>query len=329
MRNLGRILITLAGIAVAVYLVAEQGFDNVLHALDVAGWSGLASISLLHIVPTAICGIAWWLLVRTHSSNGWFLFAWVRWIRDGLNGVVPFLPVSGELIGTRILALRGIGFAGASIIVDLTAELLGQVLFAAIAFGLLIVNYPDAPDKPLIAAAIGIVGLQFTGFLIAQRKGLFRLLERPLDWFRKSKRAAQTDADRSLHGRILIIYGDHKMFAGSVFLHLVAWFVTALETWVGLWFMGHPLNVVDVFTIEGLVYAIRAVGFFVPLSAGVQEGGFVLIGGLVGLAPDLALAVSLLRRGRELVVGVPALLAWQLIEARHFRRSRSRRDKLA
>jgi hypothetical protein len=35
-----------------------------------------------------------------------------------------------------------------------------------------------------------------------------------------------------------------------------------------------------------------------------------------GLTPEIGLAVSLLRRARDIVVAVPVLLIWQLIEGR-------------
>jgi hypothetical protein len=39
-----------------------------------------------------------------------------------------------------------------------------------------------------------------------------------------------------------------------------------------------------------------------------------------GVPPEVSLGVSLVRRGRDLVVGVPILLLWQFIEMRHLRR---------
>jgi hypothetical protein len=35
-----------------------------------------------------------------------------------------------------------------------------------------------------------------------------------------------------------------------------------------------------------------------------------------GLTPEIGLAISLLRRARDVVVAVPVLLAWQLAETR-------------
>jgi putative membrane protein len=322
----GRLLVAFGGLAIAGYLVAQEGFGDVAHALQLAGWAGLGAITLFHAIPTVLCGIAWALLLRRHEAGGWFLFTWVRWIRDGIDGVLPVLPVSGELVGTRILALRGVELAGASVVVDLTAELLSQVLFAVIGLVLLMATHPEAPYQLWIALGIGVMALQFTGFLVAQRKGLFRLIERPLDWLRRHRRQARSDAERTLHDRILSLYGDGPAFAGCILLHLLAWLIGGLETWIGLWFMGHPLGVAEVLAIEGLVYALRSVTFFIPLGAGVQEGGYVLIGGLLGLPSDLALAVSLLKRGRDLAIGLPALLLWQIIEGHAFRRARRSGD---
>ncbi len=118
----GRLLIALAGLGVGAYLVAAHGWNDVLRALQAVGAGGLGAITLFHAVPTLLCGLAWWALLRAHLHDSWFPYAWLRWIRDGTDGIVPILPVSGELIATRILNLRGTAFAGAGIIVDVTAS---------------------------------------------------------------------------------------------------------------------------------------------------------------------------------------------------------------
>jgi len=56
------------------------------------------------------------------------------------------------------------------------------------------------------------------------------------------------------------------------------------------------------------------VGFVAPAGLGVQEGTYALVGPLFGLPAEAGLALSLLKRGRDLVVGVPTLLAWQAVE---------------
>jgi len=44
---------------------------------------------------------------------------------------------------------------------------------------------------------------------------------------------------------------------------------------------------------------------------------------IFGLSPQTALAVSLLKRGRDLLLGVPALVLWQSLEGRHLLRRSS------
>ncbi len=169
--------------------------------------------------------------------------------------------------------------------------------------------------------------VQFGGFLIAQRNGLFRLLERPLVWLRRRRGGAslqpepQSRADRTFHDQILRIHAHHRAFLGSLLVHFIAWMVGALEAGISLWLMGHPISVSDALVLDSLVCALRSIIFFVPLAAGVQEGGFVLVGSLIGLPAGLALAVSLLKRARDVIKGVPAVLAWQLVERRASRRA--------
>ena len=66
--------------------------------------------------------------------------------------------------------------------------------------------------------------------------------------------------------------------------------------------------------IESLLYAIRTVAFAIPNAVGVQEGAYILVGGAFGLTPEMGLALSLLKRARDLVIGLPALGAWQALE---------------
>jgi len=324
-KSLGRVLIALAGLASGAYLILEQGIDEVLRALHLAGWEAVGSMTLLHMVPTLLCAIAWWLLLRRQQPEGLADYIWIRWIRDGLDSVVPLLPVSGELVAVRLLRMRGIRFADASTIVDLTAELLGQLAFAVIGFVLLLAIRPHSGQELWIAAGLAAMAVQFTGFLIAQLKGLFRLIEHPLKWLRgKGGLPGAAPGDGPLHERLLTLYADHQAVIGCWLLHVLAWLIGGLEAWVGLWFMGHPLHLAPVLAIEGLVFGVRSLAFFVPLAAGVQEGAYMVIGAMLGLPPNLGLAVSLLKRGRDLVIGIPALLFWQLLEARALGRVRSK-----
>ena len=104
--------------------------------------------------------------------------------------------------------------------------------------------------------------------------------------------------------------------AAALLLHSCSWSLGALEVWIVLRALGHGVGLGPAFVIESLAMAARSAGFVVPGAVGIQEGGFVLVCGLFGVAPQTALALSVLKRLRELAVGAGALLAWQLVRDR-------------
>jgi putative membrane protein len=154
------------------------------------------------------------------------------------------------------------------------------------------------------------------GFITAQRNGLFRFLQSLPDRLGLTAPWNADDESQSIHAGIEEIYRTPRRPFTSTALHFVAWIVGAGEAWVALSFMGHPLEFSEVLAIESLIFAIRTIAFVVPWAAGVQEGGYITVGALFGLTPDVALGLSLLKRARELLTGVPCLLIWQILEAR-------------
>jgi hypothetical protein len=77
---------------------------------------------------------------------------------------------------------------------------------------------------------------------------------------------------------------------------------------------------VDAVALESLSQAISTAAFLIPGALGVQEAGFVGLGALVGMGPEVALALALSRRVRDLVLYGPGLLVWQAVEVRRIRR---------
>jgi uncharacterized membrane protein YbhN (UPF0104 family) len=88
-------------------------------------------------------------------------------------------------------------------------------------------------------------------------------------------------------------------------------FATASEIWIALYFLNAQVSFLQALIIESLVQAISSAAFFVPGGLGVQEGGFLLIGGAMGLDPATSLALAGARRVRDLLIFLPGLAAWQ------------------
>jgi uncharacterized membrane protein YbhN (UPF0104 family) len=83
-----------------------------------------------------------------------------------------------------------------------------------------------------------------------------------------------------------------------------------------LYFLGHTVSIADAILIDALIHAVSSAAFIVPAAIGVQEGGFLVIGALLGLPPELSLALALARRARDLILYVPGMLVWQIAEGR-------------
>ncbi|MBF0561044.1 MAG: flippase-like domain-containing protein, partial [Alphaproteobacteria bacterium] len=117
-----------------------------------------------------------------------------------------------------------------------------------------------------------------------------------------------------LRAALDVVYGRWRRVGGALVLHLMAWVVGVGESWLALAMMGRPLSFVTVLALEAVVFAVRNAAFAVPWAAGVQEGGYLAIGAVLGLTPETALTLSLVRRVPDLMLGLPGLLWWQIRE---------------
>ena len=72
--------------------------------------------------------------------------------------------------------------------------------------------------------------------------------------------------------------------------------------------------------------AVRGASFAIPGALGAQEGGLIVLCAIFGVPPEAALALSLVKRIPDLVIGVPGLLAWQAMEGWHFHSRRAAAD---
>ena len=306
------VLAAAAGLALTAGLVAYFGAAPVTNSLLAVGWAGFGTICLIHLALMAVMGVAWSaLLPGTRPS----IAIWGRLVRDAGSEVLPLSQVGGYLLGARAIAFAGVpGIAAtASTIVDVSLELVAQIAFTALALVWLIHLRPDAPVAVPVTIGLAASGMLAAGLLVAQRRGfdLFDRLAGALgrDWLDRTTAGAA-----ALHAAITGIYGRRSRVCASFLLHLVCWIAGTVEAWLALRFVGAPLGFGVVLVIEGLLYAIRSVAFAVPNAVGVQEAAYVMLGGSFGVTPELALALSLLKRARDLALGLPVLAASQLLE---------------
>ena len=69
-----------------------------------------------------------------------------------------------------------------------------------------------------------------------------------------------------------------------------------------------------IIAVDSLVYGLRSIAFAVPNAIGVQEAAYAAFAPVLGVSVEVALAVSILKRARDVAIGIPVLLVWQALE---------------
>jgi len=176
-----------------------------------------------------------------------------------------------------------------------------------------------------LTAGLAAAGLAGVGLVAAQHHGfnLFDRLARALGRGWAERTAAGAAA---LRGALRRSYERRAGLWIGFFLHLFCWIAATLEAWFALRLLGAGLPFKTVLVIESLLYAVRTFAAVIPNAVGVQEGAYVLIGAGFGLTPQIALVLSLVKRARDLAIGLPALGIWQFIEGGRLWRRRKTAD---
>jgi len=315
MTQILRIGLGLALVALVIWL--RGGIGDIVQVLEGAGWLSILLVTTFHYLPMALCGVAWRTLLPDAPAGALRAFVHARWVRDAINQLLPFMPLGGEVIGARMVAARGIGgsMAAALTVVDITAEVMSQTIFSLI--GVAVWLSHDHAGGLLGWAGIGaaITLLMMGGLLLALRLGLIRLLEKLAD--KVMPEAWKTDGGAApIHNAIVALYTHRRRIAAATFIHLAGWLLSSCEAYLALWVIGSPLSYGDAVALESVVYAVRNAAFLVPGGLGVQEGAYALVGAALGLPPEAALALAVIKRGREMLMGLPAILTWQLMGRR-------------
>jgi putative membrane protein len=322
------IAIALVGVLVAIGLIAWAGLGDVGHALARAGWQGVAFLSVFWLGLFCVLGCAWYVLIPPAEKPRLWTYAWGRIVRDSATEILPFSPLGGLVIGARAVVLNAVTVpvAFASTVVDITAEMLSQIVFTILGLILLATRVTNFSwnDPPVIGAVLGVAAavVATVAFIVFQIRG--GIIVEKMVGFLLPKALPQADA---VNAMIRVIYDNPVRLALASFIHLICWMLAAVGVWGLLQLMGVEIDFLAVMGIESLAAAARSAAFAIPAGAGVQEGAYVFFGRLFGLDAQTALAISLLKRVRDFVIGVPALLIWQGVEGgRLFVRARARKD---
>jgi putative membrane protein len=314
------------GLIGAVLLILREGLPDILRLLDIAGWRLLWLVPA-HVVPLACFAAAWQVLLRHERSEtpGIVYLTWGATVREAVAGLLPVARVGGEVVGVRLLVRRHVpaSTASASVIVELTLTMVAQVTFAAIGL-IFLAGYPTVgPAIRIVAIGIVLAIFAIAAFVVVVKRwgrSVFALMQRVIGALGGGEQVGGDPA--RFHEVLHATYADRFAVVACGVWQLIGFLVGAFETWLALRLIGQPGDVRMAIVLESLATAVQSAMFMVPGGLGTQEGGFVLFGAAVGLSPQASLALSLARRMRQVVLGLPALLSWFWAERNSDRPSR-------
>lgn len=316
---------TFVGLAVASWAIGSVGLAEVGGAVMRIGAGGFALLLLASLGVSALLGAAWLAAMPGAPLSALGRFIWARIAREAANDLLPFSQLGGLVVGARTLLEKGMAAPRvyASMIADLTTEMFAQLLctlFGLWAIGLMLVDPATARMlRPLVwMGAGGAVALTLA----------FALFQRPVLRFAAAlARRMLPEAEIGVEA-IIAELGRFYRAPGALSLaflfNLLAWLASAAIAWLILRLMGEEAGLWHVLAMESLIFAIRSAAFVVPGAIGFQEVGYVLLAPVFGIDPGALIALSLIKRARDVAIGLPAILAWQAIELRAGRIARRR-----
>jgi putative membrane protein len=319
-------ILGLVGIGLFTVLLIREGVGQVGMAIGRVGW-GLLALAFYHLLQTLSDAAGWLALFPRESRISLVKSFLVQWLGESINNLLPMGRVGGDIIITRIVAMWGapLKIAVAAMIVDVTIGVAVKVILILAGCVLLVATTGrhDLIQPALVTVVAGT--LAALGFYAVQRIGMFRWSALLASRISKSPEwSALVESGESVDKSISLIYARLSGVAGCFFFWVLSWLLASGEIWLALLALGVKSSFTMAIILESAAQTIRAVAFLVPGAFGVQEGGYILLGSLLGIPGQIALALSLIRRVRELALGIPGLIGWQVVEALRLTRAKAR-----
>lgn len=311
-----KLVLAACGVLLISYLLWRNDFSDVMAETGILGsWILALALWRLGIIAVMACG--WRCLLVSVGDGSLLRFICFRWVAESVNTLLPVAQVGGELVRTRLagrLVPAGKSFAAASVVADMTINLLGQALLVGVGASQV---WNTTPDRGLLLLACAAAFLPVAGIVYAQRAASQNSSSRLFGRLKPGFGKELFDAALPFADGLRAIYANNARLMLATISHVIAGFARALEVWLILALLQHRVSFLDAIMIEGLSSAVRTAAFVVPAGLGIQEGALILVCAWAGVPAVSALALAAAKRVRELLVGVLGLAVWAYLEGRH------------
>ncbi|TCM16049.1 putative membrane protein [Novosphingobium sp. PhB165] len=287
--------------------------------LAIAARMGLAGFLLYcfwSLGVFVLLGAAWLAAAPGEKARTLPLFAWARMVREAASDLLPFSQLGGVIVSARTLTAASLPShrVHGSLVVDMTTEMASQLVYTL--FGLSLMGSLLIGDGAAVQLRPAILGGTFV--MVAIILLFFAMQRTALDFATAiaARFLPESTAMAGMRSELSRIYAHRDRVALAFVINLAAWVASGIGAWLALRWMGTQASIWDILALESLIFTLRSVAFVIPGALGVQEAAYAFAGPLFGLPPETALALSLAKRARDLAIGLPTLLIWQVIELR-------------
>jgi hypothetical protein len=303
----------LLGILLFAYFVSRAGVGDIAARIQRLG-AGFILILAVSSVRYIVRALAWTRCIEPPYQLRFRDAFAARLMGDALGNIVPFLsvavsePSKAVFVKDRVPLMVGLsGLAIENIFYALSVALF---IFTGTATLLLTVTLPKALRYASIAALVVTFLIIPLVYLIVRRQT--RFLSGVVGYFSfmsKLKPRAQ-----SLEDRIYGFYSNTQRSFLSIFaLDMCFHLAGIVEVFITLSFIS-PIapTLTQAFILESVNRIINVTFKFIPLRAGVDEGGTGQVSKVLGFARGIGETLAIVRKGRDIfwsAIGV--LLIWK------------------
>ena len=311
----------LAGLSLLVWLIKSAGLHALLKSFQQVGWPFLF-LFVPYLLVYLFDAMGWRVTFHHRPKELGFLRLFlVRTAGESLNNTLPSAYLGGEPVKALLLKRFHVDMAEAAstVIAAKTTMTIAQIMFILVGFGAFYLAAERSIAIPgLLPGILALLGIGVFGIAVLvrwQRTGFTRPLMRlaeNIGFLARKLKGYQEGLSRLDTNLSKFHAGNSGKFWVSSAWFLGGWIVGTFEVYLFGILFDVPLSLLDALAIEALSTMVRTMGFIIPGSVGVQEGGIVLLFLAVGQTTFAGVSFSLVRRLRELLwIGLGfGLLGW-------------------
>jgi len=304
-------------------ILRQTNLQEVWQQITLVGWWGMTLVIIFYFLEFLTDVFTWQLTFKSIPIQPrWTIrLLLIYMVGAAFNRVTPFASLGGE--GFKAVMLKShyqISYkeTSASIILTKTLNTASLVFFAIIGFFLLLASPKFSNSfKTFTGLSLAIFSSCILIFFLIQRFRLSsRIVNRLGHSFLGDRLAKPLENLRSVDDRLGEFYRNLPLFRNGLIVGFLNWPLGVLEIYVLMQFLQHPISFADAWLFDSVAQLVRAGTFFIPANIGTLEGSLVLLGASLTGSLELGLAISVIRRVKDILWILLGLLIWWLFSLR-------------